>query len=441
MRLAYQAISVLTVLSIVVAAHGNAAAGVLYGEPTGGWDYAFEGNAADFGSTGFTALDGTWSHDQGDEWDGSAPGSGAPGGVGTRTEGNTDYLIIQDPGDPTAGYGGVDPSNRKIYFGHDIEGDVSLGNDRAVLDNGITLSFRARLSTTAPLDGVYDEDTAPTVDPWPADGKGYEVYGGARGQFGVIQQLNNGAETQIAFSMIKGDEGAEFGLTSGGLVMNNLADIGSPLDVNTNDPGTKNWVEVPDEDLLDWREFWITIQASDGSMLTDTHEVTVYMDGQLAGEGQSFLVTDGQKQNEILYQGAFVAMAMNSGSRWGALDIDFFSYAVGLHDPVEGALALTGDMDCDGDVDFDDIDDFVLGLNNPAGYEAIFGVPPSLKGDTDGDGDQDFDDINGFVGILQPGGLHSVPEPATGSIAFVAGLAALGLLMRRRNGRRGVRLL
>lgn len=102
---------------------------------------------------------------------------------------------------------------------------------------------------------------------------------------------------------------------------------------------------------------------------------------------------------------------------------------------------MKGDMDCDGDVDFDDIDDFVLGLNNPAGYEAIFGVPPSLKGDTDGDGDQDFDDINGFVGILQPGGLHSVPEPATGSIAFVAGLAALGLLMRRRNGRRGVRLL
>lgn len=437
MRLAYQAVGVITLWSIVLAAHEDAAAGVLYGDPAGGWDYTFEGDAANFGTGDFTALDGTWSHDSGDEWDGSAPGSGTPGGVGTRTEGNTDYLIIQDAGDPTA-YGIPDPSNRKIYFGHDIESDVALA-DRRVMDNGITLSFRARLSTTTPLDGVYNEDTPPDVDPWPADGKGYEVYGGGRGQFGVIQQFPNGAESQIAFSLIKGDEGAEFGLTSGGLVMNNLTDLGTPLAVNTNDPGTKNWFEVPDEDLVDWREFWITIQGSDGSMLTDTHEINVYLDGQLVGEGETFFVTEGPDQSEILYQGAFVAMAMNSGSRWGALDIDFFSYAVGLHDPVEGAL--TGDMDCDGDVDFDDIDDFVLGLNNPQQYEAMFGVPPALKGDTDGDGDQDFDDINGFVDILQPGGLQSVPEPATGGSALVAGIVAFGLFMRRQSRRRAVKSL
>ncbi len=95
---------------------------------------------------------------------------------------------------------------------------------------------------------------------------------------------------------------------------------------------------------------------------------------------------------------------------------------------------LTGDMDCDGDIDFDDIDDFVLGLNNPSDYEAMFGVPPSFKGDTDGDGDQDFDDIQGFVDILQPGEVQRVPEPATGSAALAAAVAAVGLLMFRRRG-------
>lgn len=96
---------------------------------------------------------------------------------------------------------------------------------------------------------------------------------------------------------------------------------------------------------------------------------------------------------------------------------------------------LTGDMDCDGDVDFDDIDDFVLGLQNPSDYEANFGVPPSFKGDTDGDGDQDFDDIGGFVDILQPAGVQHVPEPATGSAAVVFGITVWGLV-RWRGGRR-----
>ena len=66
----------------------------------------------------------------------------------------------------------------------------------------------------------------------------------------------------------------------------------------------------------------------------------------------------------------------------------------------------------DGDADFDDIHDFVLGLNDPAGYEDQFGVPPALKGDIDEDGDFDFDDIPGFVALLG-GSQHAVPEPST----------------------------
>ena len=69
-------------------------------------------------------------------------------------------------------------------------------------------------------------------------------------------------------------------------------------------------------------------------------------------------------------------------------------------------------MDCDGDVDFDDIDDFVLALNNPIEYESTYGVPPELKGDTDGDGDNDFDDIDDFVAIFNTPSAENIPEPS-----------------------------
>jgi len=103
--------------------------------------------------------------------------------------------------------------------------------------------------------------------------------------------------------------------------------------------------------------------------------------------------------------------------------------------------AITGDMDGDGDIDFDDIDAFVLGLNNPAEYENMFGVPPSLRGDTDGDGDQDFDDVSGFVSLLVCGCQQTVPEPSSISLLMVG---LLGILVYRArsvatsSSRRGV---
>jgi len=119
-----------------------------------------------------------------------------------------------------------------------------------------------------------------------------------------------------------------------------------------------------------------------------------------------------------------------------AMSVQFFDEAPALvgvqldHFQSDGMAIVVGDMDGDGDVDFDDIDDFVLGLTNAAGYEAIFGVPPSLRGDTDGNGELDFDDISGFVGLLSNRGstaaralgadVHTVPEPATLFLAMLA---------------------
>jgi len=74
---------------------------------------------------------------------------------------------------------------------------------------------------------------------------------------------------------------------------------------------------------------------------------------------------------------------------------------------ANGVLEVViGDMDCDGDTDFDDIAPFVQGLNDPAGYEATYGLPPEVKGDIDADGDQDFDDIGPFVDLLRSGPSH-----------------------------------
>jgi hypothetical protein len=67
-----------------------------------------------------------------------------------------------------------------------------------------------------------------------------------------------------------------------------------------------------------------------------------------------------------------------------------------------------GDLDVNKQVDLDDISALVLGLNNPAEYAAIFGVPPSVAGDTNGDDRLDFDDLAGLATILTGAGNAGV---------------------------------
>ncbi len=61
---------------------------------------------------------------------------------------------------------------------------------------------------------------------------------------------------------------------------------------------------------------------------------------------------------------------------------------------------MLGDLNCDGVVNFDDINPFVLALSNPAGYQAAYPDCDILNGDCNGDGVVTFDDINPFVALL-----------------------------------------
>ncbi len=67
---------------------------------------------------------------------------------------------------------------------------------------------------------------------------------------------------------------------------------------------------------------------------------------------------------------------------------------------VAGPDLCPGDMDCDGDVDFDDIDPFVLALGGEEGYLAAYPDCQWLNADCDGDGAVTFDDIDPFVALI-----------------------------------------
>jgi hypothetical protein len=77
-------------------------------------------------------------------------------------------------------------------------------------------------------------------------------------------------------------------------------------------------------------------------------------------------------------------------------------------------------MDGNGVTDFDDVEPFVLGLNDPVAFAGQFGLPPADRGDMDTDGDFDFDDINQFAALLAVNGVQAVAEPSSLVLLIVA---------------------
>jgi MYXO-CTERM domain-containing protein len=138
--------------------------------------------------------------------------------------------------------------------------------------------------------------------------------------------------------------------------------------------------------------------------------------------------------------GTTLTFEISTREGYGAIDAILFATSNTLLDDFTQRQLdylispVGGDMDFDGDTDFDDIDDFVLGLNDPVEYESVYGVTPALTGDLDDDGDQDFDDIAGFVAALSASSGAAVPEPSTWALGLTA--AGLALVTRQYRQRR-----
>jgi len=300
------------VLSAFLLAGGSPVIGQLYNAPTGGWLYIFNGDADNPGlGVDFDALDGTWSHNNGsDAWDGSVIGAGFPGGV-SSIEG---ALRVQDPGDPRD-YGMADPSNRKIYLGHDLSAD-GVGAD--ALDTGLTLSFRARVPTTPPVDDLHP-DGGSGITPYPAGGDGYLIHDGGKGNVG-LQQANGGI---VSFSLATAFDLAPGGINAAGLIMNNLNGNAITGDVDSGEAGTLNLLTL---DPTVWHEFWILIGAGGSG----THQVQIFMDGSLLPVGFDVTAGNGSDYSGISY----LALGAGSTGQSGAFDLDFVAVATGLHTPT-----------------------------------------------------------------------------------------------------------
>ncbi|MFV2066943.1 MAG: tail fiber protein [Pirellulales bacterium] len=117
------------------------------------------------------------------------------------------------------------------------------------------------------------------------------------------------------------------------------------------------------------------------------------------------------------------------GQRAGFEDVTLTEGQMPTHSHTAFTEPLPGDMDIDGNVDFDDIDAFQLGLNDPQGYEAIYCATSAFNGDMDQDGGHDFDDIAGFVVAINApltDGATAVPEPAALVLISMGLLALVG---------------
>jgi hypothetical protein len=242
-------------------------------------------------------LDDTWDHDNGsDQWDGTGPGEGNPGGVALLSEDGADFLRIQDTGDPRDYDMGDPGSNRKIYLTRLT--DISL--------DGLKLEVSLRVATSAPLDDQHPDGGA-GVAPWPAEGIGYHIRDDGKGMVGVSDGVGI-----ISFSLAKAGEIE--GIETDALVMNNLVGTEPSGDVDSGDAATAANSMVID-DATQWNTFVIDIAAGGAG----THIVTVSANG---GAAESFEVTTG---GGLEAEGPFIAIGSSGTGGITAFDVDYLS--------------------------------------------------------------------------------------------------------------------
>jgi RHS repeat-associated protein len=125
--------------------------------------------------------------------------------------------------------------------------------------------------------------------------------------------------------------------------------------------------------------------------------------------GNRVSATDGDPNNPDAGT-AYYANSLNQYYRAETVTAASFA-GQGFRFDADGNLVeryVAADMDCDGDVDFADINPFILAISDPNAYQAQFPNCNLLNGDLDGDGDVDFDDIDYFGGLFGATGVRAV---------------------------------
>jgi hypothetical protein len=313
-------------------------AAVAFPDPPGGRTYIYNGDQLQIGQdTGYAWLDGTWGHDNGsDAFDGSQIGgtfgdANRPGGAMLGTEANVTYLRMQDTGDPRDyGYSGEPPgTNRKIYFGRLLTADSAQAN--TLLDDGVTLTIRARVPTLAkaggPLDPIHPDgrQTAEGVHPYPTEGDGYIVWNEGKGNF-VIRQQGNGttvAGGAIAFAFTQTTDTTGGNPTNevanfAGLTMNESNGNVPSNDVDFGEGSGTNYISF---DPTEWHELYIVVRKDPANV--GTHETFVFWDGSL--NAIVFKTTAGLG-TDVSSTESFIAMGGPATGQSWALDVDFIGY-------------------------------------------------------------------------------------------------------------------
>ena len=137
-------------------------------------------------------------------------------------------------------------------------------------------------------------------------------------------------------------------------------------------------VEVSNDGGSTWHEVWNngTSTIADDSWTLRTIDVSAYADDQT-----DFRVRWGYE----IGSGAWAY------SGWNIDDVQIWARV-----PSSGPELCAGDMNCDGAVDFDDIDRFVTAFHHTDGLDWPYECP-WINADCSGDGDVTFEDIDPFV--------------------------------------------
>jgi hypothetical protein len=299
-------------------------ASLVYAEPAGGWTYAYDGswttvqNGTNIG--GYrpnVTLDGSWSGNNGSsEWPGDArgAGNGPIGGIST----NNGILTVED-----INLGSGTGNNRKIYFTRDFANDPATTNASRILDGGITISFRARL-TQADVVPATDNPTNTFPDGW-------GLFSDGKAHFNVRE---SGTDSMIGFSLVQQTEPDNgFTFASAGLTMNRLNGDTSNANVDSGDAagGVTNVLAL---DPNVFHEFWITIRTNDATAGNGTHVVNIYVDGSSTPATFNITAGNGDEGANVLNGTNFLALGLNNSGGRGGLDVDFFAYRQGVITPT-----------------------------------------------------------------------------------------------------------